>query len=518
MSALATASLETVRKPRHSLGVSWDRSTIDNRQFAEVDRSVVDGPDIVQGESSTLTPIQEFVFTDETDRAMSLSIDRQIREPRPQLAYALGDARLDNTDGRYTPDNTSSTTGSYILPNRPFKVAMGFEVNGRDVLRTLFWGLTTDFKEDKEGLRSEAEAFDYLYLLDKTALQADTKYINMRTDEILAELLQNVGFGSSQYELDEGLNTVGFIHYSKGTKFTKIIQDVVEAEGGYFFQSTDGQIVFQNRRFTQTTSFREAKWNIDQEEILEWDDDDSVAIINDSLVKAKPRGVVSNREIWRSSTIVTIAPSETITIFIPLSDPINALTAPESGVDYIANTKIDGTGSDITGDVTVTGTDFIDNVKLEINNANASTAYLTTLKLRGDPALVTDDIEVASTDATSQAIYDEQSIVIENDIISNESFAQSYANNFVDVYADPLRRADVLVRGVPELDLRDRIKVSDPDTGATAAYRVMRIQDIMPNSGGYLQRLTIRRITAAESGTVAIVDVSEVDGPDIVGV
>ncbi len=73
-----------------------------------------------------------------------------------------------------------------------------------------------------------------------------------------------------------------------------------------------------------------------------------------------------------------------------------------------------------------------------------------------------------------------------------------------------MKKVRILVRGVPQLQLKDKVRVKDKDLGTYANYRIMRIQGIL-RPGEFLQWLTLREITDNEADSWATVGVTMVD-------
>ncbi len=506
----------TIRQPRHNLKVAWERTENAGVVFGVVGTSTVDGNDIVQGELTVITQMDLFEFTDETDYLLQLVWERRVQEPLGGIAYALGDLLLENTSKRFTPDY-DGTIGSYILPQRPVKLFTGFYYDSIEKTIPAIYGLTDQFKENKQNRTVKVGLFDYLSYINEFQLETSI-YADQRSDQIIADILENeMGFSTSQFSLDTGLNTIGFAWFEKGTKAGDAIRAICEAEEGYFYQDEMGLLRFENRRHYNDSPHDTVQWTIEKDEILDWQEDETVQIINRCTVIAKPRTIQSTVEVWRAGEVIEVEHGEAKEVWADFEDPCNDIEALTATTDYKANTKSDESGSDITSDMSMAQAEFTTSAKITITNNSGGKAYITFLRLRGDPATIDNPIEEMYEDTTSQDSYGVREITIENNFIDSESFAYYLARTIVRKYKDPLRRIKILVQCVPQLQLKDRIKVKDMDTDTYTEYRLMAIRAIMTDQG-FLQELTLREISDLEADCPAIVDTATVDGDCVVWV
>lgn len=495
------------RKIKWFLKVSWKRATR-AAGFAVVGTSVVDGTDIVQGLDGVLTELDQFIYFDETDHLIRFEWDRVLQEPLGGMAMAIGNLLLENTDGRFTPNN-NATIGTAILPNRPLQMFIGFLVGTLEKTVPIFKGLTRQPREHKPDSTSEIECYDYIKFLDEYPLET-TIYTDQRSDQIIAAILATVGFGSSQYELDEGLNTIGFAWFKKGDTAGKAIRQICEAEEAVFYQDEGGKLRFENRRHFNASPHNISVWDIEPDDIIRWEYDESTSIINRVIVRATPLEVgTPETEIWKDPVEEVIERGQTLTIWAEFQNPINALVAPVVTTDYTAFTETAGAGTNVSSDIDIDATLFTTTVKLEITNNSFATAYVNFLRLRGTPVIPSGEIvqQFAETDSIDK--YGDHQLEIQNDFIDDSSFAQYLAAAIVRKYKEPFKRLLLTVQGIPQIQLRDKVRVRDPQTNSYKDYRLMRIQGSL--DGGLLtQILTLREVVTAEADTWAIVGVTTV--------
>jgi len=492
-SSLCTA---TIRPIRARLLVAWTR-VVGEQNFSIVGSSVVGGIDIVQGVGDVaINDSDYFMYFDETSRVIRLEYERHLLEPLGGLSMAMADIVLDNSDLRFTPDY-NATIGTALRPNRPIKMFVGFDVQDQTKTIPIIEGLTRQPKEDKANRTVTITVYDFLKSLNEQPLESAI-YTEQRSDQIIADVLSDAGIGASKYELDQGLNTVGFAWFEKGQTAGERIRLLCEAEEAIFFQDELGMLRFENRDKYSASPYDAVVWTIEPSDILGWKQDFSSQIINRVIIKGKPRSVKGETEIWRDGIEEEIPATGSLTIWAEFEDPVSDITQPASATDYEAHAAPNGAGADITADISIVMTEFTKAAKLVITNANAGIAYMNLLKLRGTPATIDYEIKEVFQDDTSIVDYSEQQKEIENPFIDKTAFAKNMAQNITRRHKNPTSVIRVKIRGVPQLQLRDRIKVRDQDLNTYTEYRLIGIQGVF-EAGSFTQTLRLRKITSAEA-------------------
>lgn len=492
----ASISTATIRPLKARCLIAWTRQAVVN-SFAVVGSSIVGGQDIVQGiGDSAINNADLYDYFDETDRLIRLEYERHLIEPLGGSAIAIATIVLDNTDLRFTP-NYDSTIGTALQPNRPIKLFIGFEINGQEVTIPVIEGLSLQPQEDKGARTVTIRIEDFVSFLDGIP-QETSIYVDERSDTIIADILARAGIGSSNYMLDEGLNTIGFAGFDIGDYAGDTIREICEAEEGIFFQDEQGSFKFENRIKSANPPYSEIQWTIDPDDILEWQVQESSQIINHMSVTGQPRSQKGEVEIWHDGIEEVIPAGESLIIWANFEDPATSITSPSANTDFNAFTASGGAGSDITSDIDIDMDQFATAAKLTITNNNAAPAYINFLRLRGTPATVDFEIKEVYEDTESVGTYNVQQQEIDNDFIQDSDFAAELAQNIVNRYKDPLGLLRIKIRGVPQLQLRDMVRVKDMDLGTYANYRVIGIQGIF-EPGSFTQILTIRQITDMES-------------------
>lgn len=469
LQAVLTADTRTIRI---QVRASWLKIVDPSIVFATVGASVVNGSDLVQGQSAVITNSDLFDYVDESQYAMRLEYDRRIDEPRGGTSHAIGNVLLDNINQRFTP-NQNATIGTAIEARRPFKMSAGFRVGGVDRLVQVLTGLTSSRpKQGRTNKSVEVEVFDYITFIDNAQLQAAI-YENQRSDQIIESILTDLGFGSTQYSLDQGINTIPFAWFDKDKSAGRRIREICEAEEAHFYQDENGIIRFENRNHYAAFPHQTVQRTIDPGDILSDEDDESTRIINRAIVIAKPRTVdASPSVLWIHGEVESIAAGASLILWAAFYDaeggqnklPVKTITTPAATTDYTGNAQSDGGGADMTSDLSIVVTNFVESAKVVITNNHATdTAYLTLMQLRGQAARVSKAIQSVTENTDSINKFEAQEYTVQNDLIQSRTVADSISANLVNKYHDPMARRRIRIPGIPHLQIKDLLYVVNPD-------------------------------------------------------
>jgi hypothetical protein len=514
--AFITAAEKKKRWLSHNVKISWEKTFDAGIGFAIVGTSVVDGTDIIQGESTVVTQPDLYEYEDESTNVIQWEVERQVYEPIGSIGYANGTIILQNADGRYDPDGVSPLA-PFLVPRRPVKIFGGFKYGGISKSIPLMYGLSKAPENDGRS-RTIVQVDDYMTYIQNFELNSETAYENQRTDEIIASILDQAGFDPSQYDLDRGLNTLNFAYFNKGDKAGEQIRKLCEAEEGYFFQDEFGILRFSNRAAYKQTPLNSSVLILTESMVLENKELKSSKILNKCRVVAKPRTLQSQTEVWSQSEKQTINPGEVAIVWANFENPstdiqdIDKTSSRDDDLDIIASSDKNDNGTRLNSSVVVSVIKYVTSARISITNGSGVTMYITKLRLRGRPA-VAGSIEVIVNNTTSQDIYDIGLLEIDNDFIQTKDFARYLARSVVTKYGDPRRRRQLKIRALPHLQLKDMITVTT--NGNNVEYRVLKIETDMM-AGAFNQLLTVREVTDDEANTLAIVGTSLVDGTHVI--
>lgn len=507
--AFTAEEKDRVRKPAQNLQVSWKKeSTLGNRTFT-IGVSTIGGDDVIGINPGAIGSPGNYKYFDETDYVMRLAWERSLVFPKGGLSVALAEAELDNTSQRFTPNylGGSGELFTAILPSRPMIIGAGFEVEGIDYTIPQFSGVmnrppTVNTRERSVSL----SAADYNNFFANRFLDQEIMFTDLRTDQVYEQLLQSMGLATAQYSLEEGLNTIPFGLFERGTQYSQIFNDLAEAENGQFYQDESGIFRFENRHHWNNAPHSTVQKTIFTAQVIDTEAPDFDHVINTVEVKSDLIAEQINQVIYTLAEPITLAPNTTTSFFVDFGDPVTSVDTP---TDYNVNTNSDGTsGTDITASVTITKIDkFARAAKIIMSNASASIGYLTELNITGTPVKKTGDLYFREKNGISVTAYDEQLLTIENKYIQDQDWAESYALMILQDYAQPNSIQVLTIRAMPDLQVGDLIAWQGRDR------RVLGIRSRYDSSQGFVQDLT----TIIQSiRTYFRIGISTIGGPDAI--
>lgn len=322
---------------------------------------------------------------------------------------------------------------------------------------------------------------------------------------------------------DVGLQNIPVAWWAGNTALYEI-KTACEAEGARFYADENGYLTFESRQhYNNNDEHKVSVLQLDFNKLTDLEySSDLAELINKVTVKLKPRKVGSETEIWRYGAIPSISASGSLTVWATFNDPCpttsSGIVTPVATTDYTANTQADGGGTNKTAQISISITKFSTSAKLVITNNDAATVYLTLLKLRGTPAVESDEFQVIDEDTTSIGKYGVQpegGYVLENKYMADQTYAETVAQQLLDWYAEPVRKVVLKNRAYPQLQIGDMITVKNDDLGDSEIMRIIGIKESF-SSDGFWQDITARSVTNFELLNYFEIGTSEIGGSDVI--
>jgi len=479
-------SHERTRKIGQSVQVSWKKGLDPNITLFTIGVSTIGGGDLIAGTAGVDSSWSKYQYFDESSYVQGMDYEREVNVVEGGMSKGLFDVDFDNTSNRYLPDYAGGNSELFtsILPRRPVIINAGFNYNGINNLIPQFVGINTKNPElEERSKKMRLSGSDFIDFLQNKYVDQTSMFTGLRTDQVIENILSDLGYSTAQYDLDQGINTINFGILEKGTKFGDIIDKIVRAEKGRFYQDEVGVLRFENTSHWDNAPHTEVQTVIFTADVIDRNITGVHNIVNVVEVNAKPRVKDSNQIVFKLSTAIELPVGET-DVFIDFEDPMLSIDAPI----YVANTSEDDTGTDITTDVPVSNTvKFARSAKFTFNNTNASAGFITRLTLYGRPAKVSKDIYIRNEDQSSLTAYEEQPLTINNDYIQTEGQANDLANLIINTFSDPESLQELTIRAFPELQIGDLISwqgknwiiygigtTIDPSIGFTQTLKLMQ--------------------------------------------
>lgn len=232
----------------------------------------------------------------------------------------------------------------------------------------------------------------------------------------------------------------------QGVSAYGFIKDAIEAEcGGRFFWSRAGQYEFHNRHRdllndTVTGTLSSADWM-----------NPTYKQGNDQANKVTIR--FFTRKVGAAGSVVWIMPGLPIqlrngnqrAVTARYNDPDNENAkvgikdeiTPFPGTDFTFNTAEDGSGTDVSGRISVSVNWGATNAKIVFSNNSGLDAWLTYAQLRATPLITIED-EVSASDGDSIRDHELREYPMELRLLSDRNTAQGYAHFRVGRFKYPI--------------------------------------------------------------------------------
>lgn len=480
---------------------------------------------MIKGGGDFVAFFDRFRYEDYAQYTNSLSVRRNLGQYPYGVIMAEADVELDNNTRKFLP-NFDATIGSGILPNRPMKLSIGID----DEYMKLFTGYTTQPVITLNNRVVQMHAFDVFNYFNNFVSTISGAFVNAPFQNIVASGMAEMGFSTNQYILDKSLQqNIGYFA-ANGKTWGDIFKQGVEAEQGLMFADENGIPRFWNRQHFLTAS-GVVKFQLSYSKIsdITWQ---NTPIINDVIVRSKPRAVQARQKIWEADSAIELEPGKDTDYFIDFTDdngdlPVTSVSLPQyittaSGSQsyYATNVNSDGSGQAGNGYVSLVSVyNFGNTYRATFRNSFTSRMYLTQLVIYATPAKVTQPIEERYQDATSIEAFGRnpgnngQPLIIENDLIQDKSTAKSLAYTLVNEYKSPGKRylCPLAVQSDPALQIGDAGLLLINDTGETKNVYITGITNTLNRGADYNQILEVEERTIKRYFTI---NVSKIGGTD----
>jgi hypothetical protein len=231
--------------------ISWHKFDTRTAHVFTIGVSLIGGTDYVGLVTGGLGSPGNYSYFDESNYVLAMSWERGLNMPLGGITMAMAEVTLDNTSGRFTPRylGGSSELFTAILPTRPLLISAGFNYAGIDQTIPQFAGQFSDPPAlDLKARTLQAKAYDYNRYFSDKFVDNQVMFTSQRTDQIMTTMFNSLGMTTAQYDLDIGINNIPFGIFEKGTKYSDIINDIVQAENGHFYQDEAGIFKFEKPR------------------------------------------------------------------------------------------------------------------------------------------------------------------------------------------------------------------------------------------------------------------------------
>jgi hypothetical protein len=358
-------------------------------------------------------------------------------------------------DRRYDALNTDSPLYPYVMPGRDAQIAVYIRETG--VTIPLITGTITDIQPVSGREEVTIVIEDGMRDLDTDVSIGIVS--NATIDQCIGLTLDAAGWNGAR-----NLRTTNQpvqIYSAESEKALDLVNSLAMANLGSFFVDRNGRATFypiSYRSSTVTTLTQDLLLKeIRQPQPWEMVRNSITVIANQ---KAKRPGSV----IWSIGKPLEIGAGATVT-FGQGFDLSTGISQPRPYTDYIANTASNGSGTDVTDQVTVLFSSVYDQETLmSIKNNTAASAWILKLNLLGHK-IVNCPEPSRSEDATSIAYFRrKRTLKLDNPFLQDRQFASTYAGWIKDFLKNPKRAPVIQIRQRPSVQyalyLMDRVNLS----------------------------------------------------------
>ncbi len=275
-----------------------------------------------------------------------------------------------------------------------------------------------------------------------------------RTDQIIATLLDDAGWATNDRTLATGRTTI--TRYTADRKLTlTAIHEMELAENGFFRETKDARIQFDDRQFRRSGAFltSQATFSDANGAALDYamiqQEDPLPFVFNQFEADVRLYTVGSLAGLWTHPEVGSdsppIAAGENKTFWARFPNPasatdawaVDAWTTPVASTDYTFNSQSGGGGTDLISDLALVETKLGNQMKLVFTNNGGTDGFLTKNVARGTPVTVKDPGQISELDSTSQTAFGERIWPRRPQYIPTSQEALDWANYNLSIYKDP---------------------------------------------------------------------------------
>ena len=422
-------------------------------------------------------------YTQEGSRVISAAGQVRLAPPESAIFSPRGTAdrctiTLDNSDGRYSSLLTSGALYADLAGGGAYHAPMYLTVNVVDGApanyHRVFTGVVkipteqTPTGSQPATVTLDCRSRDELLLSKRisTTQAAFAAWVDSPPNEaeLIAAFLVAAGLTSADYTLDAGLFAIPYPWLDNESPI-EACWSLAAACGGRFYVDQDGIFRYENYTHWLTSPHNTSQHTVTRSAYAGfapyYEDRE---LYTGVTVQATPYSIAGETTVWEARTVYIVPPNTTgsdyVTVTAELSGPAYALSAP-------AYAAVTSGGSNLSGSVTCTATNYAQRVVMQFQNSHATQAALITgLALVGRlveaDESVTVDLDSANAFWTGRA--GRTRALTGNRWLQTQPQATVLAEFLRDRHEAPRLFFNVTdYRGGPERRLGDRITLNDSE-------------------------------------------------------
>ena len=462
---------------------------------------------------------QNLDYLNVKNSVLSISTSRSIEFPYT-IQTATCDISLDNSHHQYSHSADNEGLGRYILPNRPVKVGLGFK-NAEIVPH--FKGNTPSMPS-YQGEREEQVTFtanDKLAVIGAKHLPNMIMARDSRTDEVIYQILTDLGIPESQFVLERGTNIIPFVYFDADKSVGNALKELVQAENGSLWQDEEGIIRFEAR---DTNAFdKDVAMVLDSTNIKSVQPSRTDSLVNQVNIVADVRQIEQLQPVFTADNAsgyssqseadnYRVASNGSTTIWLSFEDPVWSAIAPtlNAGSQTSSFSVVNLSGQAVNSGVTAICTLFATSYKITFANTNAFPVSISSISIWGEPAKLVGGqaVEYMAVDDESVEKYGTYPLEItDNKCFGSVENIKRYAIDVLQKYADYNAVVKVTAKADPALQIGDIVQLAVGKFNGR--YQVKGIETTLDN-GGLTTTLTLN-LSVTGDKTPFILNKSKLD-------
>lgn len=219
------------------------------------------------------------------------------------------------------------------------------------------------------------------------------------------------------------------------------------------------------------------------------DENDAIDAIYFGLIHLAPDAVLDDGDLIQVTYTYQsrrMQPNAQRTWYAELSDkthniqPLEFAANDSSGNSILCSTQADTPNSLCVQEYTILSPQ---KVRFTLKNNMPYTVIISTLQIKGEPVRASSPLTAVCVDDASVQEYGELESTIESSYITSEDYIQKIAAFLCDRTKRPRSIVQADIKGLPQLELGDRVRITDDITGLDFDFIVTAITDKWSNQG-----------------------------------
>jgi hypothetical protein len=273
---------------------------------------------------------------------------------------------------------------------------------------------------------------------------------------VITQIISNMTVQPEATDFDTGSSTFPYVlddERDEKTTIMQVLQKLMQSEWGRFYRrgdtSTGEELVFENRQHridekTVSTDFDTASDTSLKIDKAIYEVDNLYNIIR-SKVYPREIDAAATTVLGQSRNAFSVGAGATFTTKLYYRDPdtgerisgIEQVTPLVSTTDYLANANEDGSGADLTSNISIVTDAGGNAAECAITNNGGTLAYITKLQIRGKGVYRYDPMEYEAIDTDSQTLYGDRVLPYDMAYEDDVTVAKDIADVILADHKDP---------------------------------------------------------------------------------